>query len=1103
MVSDRTVYTRLKADVSDFQRGMLAASASAKAFTSELNTSTDRTANLTQGLLAIGPATVPILGAAVPAVSALTNQLAFAAAGAGVAALAFSGIGDALKATNDYAIEPTSANLDKMQQSLSELGPAGREFVAFLQEVRPEMQGLQDAAQEGLFPGAEEGIRDLMTLMPQVERIISEIAGASGDLLAEAGENLASPRWSEFFDFIEAEARPALENFGRTVGNLGEGFANLWMAFDPVSDDFAAGFLRMSQDFAKWTDGLSETQGFQEFLDYIERTGPKVWDTLGALGNAFLQIVEAAAPVGEAALPAIEAVADSIAAIAGSDVGPAVVGIVALTSAYSRLIAVSKTANSSAIGGLFSRSAYAGTAAAVKDLPRAFLNFDAAAGRAQASVGQLASSTGRLGSALRGTAKLAGGAGGLAFVLSDLDNKAGLSNTSMLGLAGSMAGPWGAAVGAGVGLAMDFAAANDDIWTAVDRANKAINDGTAPIEQQKQALDEAREKIDEFAASADGALSRFSLAGLKNGFEDLFGRSDVEEARDALDDAAEVYEQNREAAQNARLAEAGLGDALRDTTADTREQVDAVLQLIQARNDLANETLTALDAELNYEAAIDAAAEAAAKGKDGLDSNTEAGRENLGLLGDLAGAWNDLSPAQQNAEGASRRARKSFIDAAVGMGASKEEAKALADELLEIPSNVSTRVSLKGASAATVEAEALTTALRNIPGLTEATIRTIKETYIAPTKSDPKPSLEDMLRPYTGLRMPEGYAMGGKVPGTPPLDPTEDNVLAMGANTRRPLMVRSGEWIINEPQSDKNDRWLRAINNGLNLDDLFGRMTIPGFAAGGRYDRYQELEYSTKLDIERQKLRIQEIDRSLDERETVKRGGKKERRDVLRGRARKVAELELREAKRELAEMLRENRELKNYGTSAEEERANEAVEAAEQVVRDAADRFTSTKASAASLFEIGSSTSAAAVDRNLTQLLGNSKTFLGLLGDLKSKGASPWLLGELVKAGPTGGAIRLAREYNNDSAKLASVNGLGSQIDQYTNAYAGLVGNSAFMAPAAWNSGVSSATHAGVPDQTIVDGSQVIGYFRDIGTQQARIEIANTVGTDAGVRYA
>jgi len=88
---------------------------------------------------------------------------------------------------------------------------------------------------------------------------------------------------------------------------------------------------------------------------------------------------------------------------------------------------------------------------------------------------------------------------------------------------------------------------------------------------------------------------------------------------------------------------------------------------------------------------------------------------------------------------------------------------------------------------------------------------------------------------WTGGPVPIGYAGGGRVPGTPPANPILDNVLARGATTGNPLLVRSGEWIINEPQSKKNDPWLRWVNDGGNLEDIFG-----AFAAGGIASRYSK-----------------------------------------------------------------------------------------------------------------------------------------------------------------------------------------------------------------------------------------------------------------------
>lgn len=668
-MTDRTVKVRVDGDVSGFNRAMLSGVASAKAFSKELDTGTDRSTMMVQSLLAVGPAVVPIGAAAVPAISGLTNQLAFAAAGAGVTALALSGVGDALKATNNYAIEPTDANLRKMRKSLNELGTAGQSFVMYLQHIRPELQQLQNVAQAGLLPGAEAGIRDLMRLMPQAEQIVGAVATAIGDLIAEAGSNLSDQRWQEFFNFLETEARPTLIDMGRTLGNFAEGFANLWMAFDPLSDRFSAGFLQMSRDFAQWTDGLAETEGFQEFLDYIERNGPKVWDTLGSVANALLQIVEAAAPVGEASLPIIKALADVIGTIADSDLGPAIIGIVSLTSALSRLKALGLSANSSAIGGLLSKSAYAGTLASTKALPGALLAAESASERATTKAGALSATTTRLGSSMKGAAKLAGGAGGLAFVMSDLDDKMGLANTASLALAGSLFGPWGAAIGGGIGLVKDFAAAGDDATERIKSLTAHIQaSGIKDLDKQRDAL---------------------NLADLTV--------TDKDSLR-ASEQAYEAYQKNVKAAQDAKFAEAGLAFAMQGTSQTTRDATEALLDNIDAKNKAADAANSIFSAETNYRQALKDAEAQGKKNSAGIKGSSDAALENRESLERLAGAWNQAADAGGKTERDMAKAKDRFVELALSMGVSRYEAEKLAAELLHLPNpDLSVKIDLSKA----------------------------------------------------------------------------------------------------------------------------------------------------------------------------------------------------------------------------------------------------------------------------------------------------------------------------------------------------------------------------------------------------------------------
>lgn len=777
-MTDRSVKVVLKGDISDFNRAMLAGAASAKAFTKELDTSNERTTLLTQSLLAIGPALVPVGAAAVPAIAGLTNQLAVAGVAAGVTALAFSGVGDALKATNDYALEPSAANLEKMSQSLDELGPAGRNFVGFLQELRPQLQGLQDSAQAGLFPGAQEGIEDLMTRLPQLEKIVGLVASGMGELIADAGENLADPRWDEFFTFLETDARPTLIDMGRAVGNFAEGFANLWMAFDPLSDDFSRSFLDMARDFSKWSAGLDETEGFQEFVDYIAENGPKAWDALGGIGNALLQIVEAAAPVGSAALPVIEAVSDSIAAIADSDLGPVIIGVVSLTSAYSRLIAISQTANSSALGGLFGKTAYGSAGKAAKDIPaatKAFMSYDIAASRASMTAAQFASRNDRLASSMKGAAKIAGGVGGMAFVMSDLDDKMGLTNTAMLALAGSMAGPFGAAAGAGIGLVLDLAAASGS----------------------------ATEKIDALTAkvAASGPLSQGDRLDLSNAGSLLVEDGDSAAASERLNEA---LDRNKQAAEDAAFAEANLSAAMAGASQSTREQTFEILNNIAAHNKRADEMLAQSNAEIAYEQAVDDATATIKENGKNLDIGTEKGRENQLALDGMAAAWNNLPDASKNAAGAMEQAKAAYIRASLAAGKGADDTKRLADELFHLPPAVNVDVTARGAAKTKADIDAIVRALAQIKSK-DIVIRTFQETYGKKAGGSRENGVPQM-------------ADGGLIHG--PGGPRDDLV---------PIMASNKEFLVNAAATAANLPLLHAINSGAQVQ----RFANGGPVSGG------------------------------------------------------------------------------------------------------------------------------------------------------------------------------------------------------------------------------------------------------------------------------
>jgi hypothetical protein len=637
-VTNRRVSVTVDADVNPFVRGLTTAGIAAKTFSSQLESADSRLANIVQTGLALAPALVPLGAAAVPALAGLTTQLGFAAGAAGVSLLAFQGVGDALGALNDYQLEPSAENFAKMREEMATLGPAGREFVRILQDARPELQRLQDVAQAGMFPEAADGLEDLLSVMPRFERVVGSMAEAVGDLFAEAGDNLADPRWLDFFTYLETEAQPIIGDMGRSLGNFFEGFTNGVMAFDPLTQMFSDGMLEASRSFREWTDGLDRNDSFIEFVDYIRTNTPQALDTLGALGDALVDFVKAAAPVGAASLPIIEALAEGLSAIAESPVGPVLVTTAAAVGTLGRSMALLRAVGITGQSSLFSRIFAVDK---IKAGAAAMVTVTSAQERATMSTAALASAeakrqaTFRAGFGQLGRNSLA--LGGLAIALSGVAEGTEVSNAAMYAMMGSLAGPWGAAIGGGVGLAMDFAAANDDLEAAITRAQAALDSGDTS--QMRKELRLLRAEIQ--ATDEKLTLDTWTdwLGALSPAVGVLTGQT-----------GAAVNEMLTGTQEKARETRAELKAALSGTDGDIRTMLVAPLGDSARAFEVASmsaDDFTASLAKLNrvlegranlrdYEAALDDFTAGLKENGRTMDITTAKGRENEANLDNIA-----------------------------------------------------------------------------------------------------------------------------------------------------------------------------------------------------------------------------------------------------------------------------------------------------------------------------------------------------------------------------------------------------------------------------------------------------------------------------------
>ena len=591
--------------VMDADDGIVSLGTSADRSGNQIDKLSGRLALIAQAAAVLGPALLPIGAVAVPAITGLATAGAAAAVAGGSMIVAFQGVGDAVKAMNEQALNPSAANMEKLREAMAVIGPDAARFVKEFQAFRPVLTDIRDSAAAGWFPGLIESLSDFEAIAPRVANLFEQVGRAGGEMVADAAASFNSDRWTPFFDFVTAEMPAALTSLGQIVGDLTHGAAEMWMAFDPANDSFLSWMEGVASGFDSWASSAGGREDIAAFLDYVAQTGPQVEEFFVALVGAFTQIAQAAAPLGGPVLSALTGVANAIAAIADSDLGTPIFAGLAALSLYNRALATTAALQKSAFGvaagggttaagspGGFIGGQVAPMKAAIPSLQEfgTVAKF-AGQGAAYASEETLKARESVRGFAAASAPAIAAGAG-IALAFSGAADGMGLSNTASLALMGTLGGPWGAAIGGAIGLTMDMAAATDALDAALKSANANLSSGalTATISDLVTARTELASLQSDYdlGPSVPGG-DYFSKvvagpAALKNGIEDIFGDSDLEER------AAEIAQVEQSAARlestiAALAAATGMTIGPLDGSAASMRELDAVVAANQPRMD--------------------------------------------------------------------------------------------------------------------------------------------------------------------------------------------------------------------------------------------------------------------------------------------------------------------------------------------------------------------------------------------------------------------------------------------------------------------------------------------------------------------------------------
>jgi hypothetical protein len=189
--------------------------------------------------------------------------------------------------------------LRNLQEAMDNLSPAGQRFALFIFGLRGEFKKLQAAAEEGLLPGLQTAITNLLPYLEPLRGFVKNVAQALGDGFIYATEALKDPVWQEFFGYLSATAGPVLRGMFEFTMNVAKGIAGIMLGLSGFNGPIGEGVLQWSRDFAEWGATLDSNQGWQKFIQYVKDSWPEVRDFFSGLWDFTKKFVAAAAPVGE------------------------------------------------------------------------------------------------------------------------------------------------------------------------------------------------------------------------------------------------------------------------------------------------------------------------------------------------------------------------------------------------------------------------------------------------------------------------------------------------------------------------------------------------------------------------------------------------------------------------------------------------------------------------------------------------------------------------------------------------------------------------------------------------------------------------------------
>ncbi|AWI35743.1 phage related protein [Bacillus safensis FO-36b] len=187
--------------------------------------------------------------------------------------------------------------MEKIKVLQESLGKEEKKALATLEDFKDNWQDIAKITQKPILKSFTNSLTTFKTVLNSLRPMFVNVANGAVTLTKNLDNAFKAKDMQNFIKWMNNNAGKAFVTFGNIAGNVMRTVMNLIVAFGPLGNDMAASMEKATASWAKWAAGLSSSQRFQDFVAYTRENGPKLLQVITNFSGALRRLFAAFGPM--------------------------------------------------------------------------------------------------------------------------------------------------------------------------------------------------------------------------------------------------------------------------------------------------------------------------------------------------------------------------------------------------------------------------------------------------------------------------------------------------------------------------------------------------------------------------------------------------------------------------------------------------------------------------------------------------------------------------------------------------------------------------------------------------------------------------------------